>query len=356
MYWKFEVSLKNLFICIKITIFFSLVTILTSTHSFSYEELLSGHYKRHCELLSLDLKFKKKFPGRHCLFLDDGRLVSADFDGLKMYDRNQQLLWKIEGHFHHMVSLSHDKQYILTMRFILHPTVPKTDIDELLKIDLNGKIVAAQTSMTLFKAVKFDYPHTLKPQAKHTPSLQYELSHFNSIYDVPPNTKSSQGGEFNVGNIIVNTLKGGFFILDKEMKEVLFHFIVKESENHSIHDVQMMNTGEILLFNNINIDSPVGPYSSVDIWDIELKKRIYHYTAPEKQWFFSAFCGGVQVLSEDVFLVSGRLNGIFIINRKLNKLIYSEPYFSAEGENREIYRLQDVKRVDVQNFLKNWNL
>jgi len=75
--------------------------IMTSVSGNIPSEILSGHYLRNCELLSYDMSFRKIFPGRYCLFLDNGSLISADSKALILYDKNQMPIWKIDGFFHH---------------------------------------------------------------------------------------------------------------------------------------------------------------------------------------------------------------------------------------------------------------
>lgn len=321
--------------------------------------LLQGHYQRNCELLSFDQKFKKVFPGRFCLFLDDGHLVSADREGLKMYDKNQLLLWEVPGHFHHQINFSTDKKYILALSYHKHSTHPETVVDHFLKIDLKGEIVSEQNAEFLFKQVGFDFPKWSMHESFHRFGFRYERSHFNSIYEVPSNLKSSDGGIFTPGSIIVNSLRAGIFILDPEMKKIVHHEILKNSEDHNIHDVQMLPSGEVLVFNNRNIDDPKGPYSSIDLWRIspgKPSKMTYRYTASEKQWFFSASAGAVQLIDDSYFLITHRLNGIFLVDKKTKKLIFSNPHFATGDHLADLYELQDIKKVDVEKFLKNWSL
>ncbi len=315
-----------------------------------------GFFQRNCEIMSFDQTFKKLFPGRFCLFLDDGRLVSADREGLKMYDKNQLLLWKVPGHFHHQINFSTNKDHILALSYQKHSSLPETVVDHFLKIDLNGKVIAEQNAEFLFKEVAFDFPKWSVHDSYHKFGFRYERSHFNSIYEVPANTRSAEGGFFAAGSIIVNSLRGGYFILDSSMKKILHHHILLNSDDHSIHDVQMLPTGEVLLFNNRNTDDSKGLYSSIEIWEPKTRKMTYRFTAPEKQWFFSASAGAVQLIDDSVLLITHRLNGVFLVDRKTNKLLFSNPHFATGAHLADLYELQDIKKVDVEKFLKNWSL
>ena len=293
----------------------------------------------------------KAFPGEMCIFLNDGRFLSASDQSLSMYNLDSSIAWKIAGHFHHQINLSLDKKTILA--------IASENINEnqkmvrycvLMQIDLDGQIIHRLSTKKIIDDLK------LKPMTwpsywdKSFPS-DIEATHFNSFYEVPPQIKSLKflsGGEF-----VANSLELGTFVIAKDFSRAIDHFYVESSIQNNIHDVQIDKFGRIVYFNNLRKSQSGSQYSTVEILDLKTKKNVFEFQANPKEMFFSPACGGVQILEDQRLLISTRLSGYFIYNMRRKKIEYSN-LMSSGMINWEPFMIQQIKLVELKDFLKHW--
>lgn len=308
-------------------------------------------FVRRCSVYDFSGNLTRAFPGIRCIFFDDGRLLSGGPKSLRMFGPLGEMQWEIRRHFHHHMSLTKDKKYVLALSSTPSRSDPEKRMDLILKIDLLGKIVAEKNAESLFADVGVSFGKW--PSPKGVGRFKSEGSHFNSIYEVAEEISSEP---FVAGSIVVNTLRGGVFVLSPDLKRIFKHWIFPHSDNHSVHDVQVTEDGQLFYFNNKNKEDEKGIYSSIEIWNPRNRKLSFKYTAQPKQFFYSPVTGSVQMLDKNLVLFSDHLGGVFIINRKTKELIMSSKVRYEElGFNRPNKpSVQDIKAMDLTQFLQNW--
>ena len=114
-------------------------------------------------------------------------------------------------------------------------------------ITLDGKILHRAPMVNFLKGERKRWTGVLVLKALKADS---ESSHFNSFYEIPENDLSAKVDWLKPGNLIVNSLVLGVLVFDTTLSKVLHRFVHKGSHWHSVHDVQVTSSGEILLFNN----------------------------------------------------------------------------------------------------------
>ena len=322
-----------------------------ASDSFKSLHLVSG-----CSIYSTTGVRLIAFPGLLCLFREDGSFLSAGFFYLKYFDKNNKLIWQIRRHFHHELKFSEDGKRILTLSSeIIERNKVKYRMDKFIVISLDGKIIFEQTADVLLAKYKKDwisYPVPLA--AKEQFGISFEMSHFNSFSEIPKNDREKTVPYLKRGNYIVNGLSHGVFILSADLKEVLHHLDLQNSHQNLTHDVQVNKRGNLLYFNNTNVNSKDGDaYSSVDEYDPIENKVVFEFTSPIiKTLFFSKCCGGVQELDDEHLLFSDSYNGTYIFSKRKKKMVLTvrETHFS---ENFSAIFVQDVTALDLKQFFKH---
>lgn len=328
----------------KIVVFLLLFTWPELQASSPFHHLVNG-----CAVYDSEGSFVKIFPGTQCLFLEDGGFVSASNDSLKRFDKNFAELWAIEGHFHHQLNWSFDKSRILA----LGSKVVKRDgkdhrLDTFLVVDMAGKILAQQDAEFLMKQMR------VKPRIRGSSfmikklSVNMELTHFNSFHEIPPQT---EGSSFEAGNFVVNALSQGIFILSQDLSKVRSRIIIKDSSDHSIHDVQIRKNGNLLFFNNEVASVPGVSYSAAQEVQMSDQKLVTEFSSQPREAFFSKYCGSVQELADGDWLIAHMYTGAFLFSPVSKSLTRAWP--SVNIYNGSFYPTQQIRTFDLRKFFSH---
>ncbi len=281
----------------------------------------------------------KELPGLFCQFYDDGNLLTASQFSLRMMDKFKAVKWELKGNFHHQLNKSADGSRILVLD---SHQADGIRVETFYILSRDGKVEFKNDSTSLKKQVKF------KPHSKN------QLTHLNSFYEIPElKTNRKLPAYLQAGNFILNTYRSGTFILSPDLKTVLHHFSLPAPSTHLVHDVQVLENGNILLFNNTASKTENDkPFSAIEEWDMVENKKVLDFTAQPRELFFSLFCGGVQQLDQEHLLFSHMLTGTYIYSRKNKEIIFStvKTHF-----RREVFHpAQQVKAMDLTKFLTHW--
>lgn len=332
-------------------------------------ELKGLHLVRGCDIFTNEGKLLRTFPGGYCAFLDDGSYVSVNERSLKRINHKKEILWEHPYQAHHMVNLSVDKKNILVLFRVPYKKINGAQVlqDMVAVLNLNGKILHKNYSSKIFadSGVKSFLWHYMYPTTPVPGQEGVEISHFNSIYEIPVIKRRNLPDYLKEGNFIVNGLQSGTFILSADLKSVLHSFIVPTSYNHKIHDVQISNKGNYLYFNNqvlrkdnFSMEYPVdgnkitnNVHSSVEEADPVTMKVLRKFEASPKEMFYSVISGGVQELNEDTWLFTHFLQGTYVYSWK-NRTMKS--IASTHVKDHKYYPTQDVKAFDLGKFLSFW--
>jgi hypothetical protein len=286
----------------------------------------------------------KSLPGKFCQFYDDGNLIMATETSLKMMDKFQAIKWEIKGNLHHQLNKSTDGKRILAMGLKQVKTAFNKTMtaDTFMVLSLDGKILHQGDSTDLIKQVELQ------------PYSESELSHLNSFYEIPKLSSKRVLPEYlKEGNYILNSYRQGIYILSSDLKKVLHHFTIPTSLVHQVHDVQVLENGNIIYFNNVVLEkTEKNPYSSIEEYDLVEKRIVLQFTSNPKQFFYSVFCGGVQELDQDLILFSHMLTGTYIYSKKSNTIVAS--IVGTHYMHDRFFPSQQVKAVDLRKFLTHW--
>lgn len=303
-----------------------------------------------CTLFGDDL-IPHVFPGSHCVFQDDGSIISGTNEVLRKIGLDNSIIWELKKSIHHQINLSVDKKRILT----LSSEVKKIDglrvrDDLILILDQDGKVLHEQTGLWLVE--KIGRQPLMWSLEKTDPSIliaDSEATHFNSIYEIPENAGAQKASYLKPGNIIINSIKLGTFILSPDLKKLLFHTDFIESWKNMTHDVQVAKDGTLLYFNNmVRHYGKDNPHSSIDKYDTVKKEMTFRFTSDPKEMFYATFCGGVQEIGDNIFF-SHLTNGGFLYSPSQKKMLRSVP----PGNRTPLKPVprQQIKMVDVREFM-----
>jgi hypothetical protein len=223
--------------------------------------------------------------------------------------------------------------------------------DVLLILDENGKVLHQQTGSWLLRQIGH---RPINLRIKHPigeEKADYDLTHFNSIYEIPENAGAAHASYLKPGNIIVNSSGVGIFILSPDLKRVLYHVKIKDNEDVLLHDVQVTLEGEFIYFNNVIAD-PESPnrYSAIDKYNPITKKRTFRFTAEPKGMFYATTSGGVQEFGDFIFFSHIVTGGYLYSKTKKTIVLTVPPSFSSPLRPVPV---QQIKILDVRKFLEN---
>lgn len=306
-----------------------------------------------CTILDISGKVKRVFPGKMCLFLDDGRFVSANENFIRLYGKKKEPLWTLPGHYHHQLALSLDKKKILAIASS-YLTIKGEKIREDLfqVISLEGKILAEERTSKILTDAKLPFLFWVNsPWLVQETSTKKEISHFNSFYEIPAN--ESGLSYLQQGNFVINGLSHGIFVLTSDLKKTLHHEILPTSINHFVHDVQVTKEGNIIYFNNFSKEGgeDLNSFSTIHEYDLKKKQTVFEFKANPETTFFSRYCGSVQELDDGLLLFSDKFNGTWIYSRNDKKLLLT--IRGTHFQNKLPVYNQTTKGFDLSAFFKN---
>lgn len=279
-----------------------------------------------------------------CIFLDDGRIVSATDQMIRVFSPDEEILWEKNGNYHHQLNLTPDGKSILAISSDIQEE--KGEIvryDHFVNFDLDGEVLR-ENSIRVMADDLLDHKVSQVFQGPFQNSTR-ERSHFNSIYEIGEVKPNTAYPGIKKGNFIANSLFLGIFILSADFKKILHRFKIPGSVYHLIHDVQVLPNGNILLFNNQRKSSDsTYPESAMQEIDPVTLNPVYSYSGEKGVPLYSSHCGGVQKLDEEFYLYSHMLNGNYIVSRKTGKIVKSifEPSITV-GRITPVQNLRLVK-------------
>lgn len=312
------------------------------------------HLVSECRIYDLNDKLVFEYPGAMCQFLGDGSFINVTPNGLSLIDKNFHVMWHLPGHFHHQITLSEDGQRILALSSeVVTKDSIKQRIDKPMIIDLKGNVIHQVLSDDLLKQAKIDKkPLPAGAILFEQLKVEVENTHFNSFYEIPKLNGKHMPDYIKQGNFIVNGRHDGIFILSSDLKTLLHHFYLSQSIDHRVHDVQVMEDGNYLLFNNtVKTTLPMPHFSAMQEIDSNTKQVVYEFTGTPKGIFHSYVSGAVQRLDQNHYLLTHPHIGSFLFSKSENRFLYI--YRSTHWVNRMNVPAHQVRAYDLADFFKN---
>jgi hypothetical protein len=339
--------------------FFSLILFLIASSVYS-EELIQVK----CSLFDFKGNLVYRWPqsGEMCLFFDNGYVVAADFDQMKKFDNKGNLLWSIPGYFHHQMKLGQDKKRIYILGAKTNDFLGgKVRMDTVDSIDLeNGKHVAQFELFNFLKELAVDPTLSLHRGffQKSLFPYDFDLSHANSIFEIPENNLSNINPAFQKGNWLINIgMLRQFIIVDRDLKNLLWHKNWNP-EYFDVHDVQLNKNSELVVYVN-GVNSSQGKITVVHHVDPLSEKAntfLKSFTPlVNGKPFFQHFVGGVQERDNGDILLSvlSQDKGfeLALFGEKNELKMKFVPLFNLRGQIGVPF--QEGRIIEVGNFLKN---
>lgn len=201
-----------------------------------------------------------------CAFADDGKLLTSDpnSNALQMTDRSGTVLWSSYENIHHDLKFTMDQKGFLAIAtevFEYNKRPVRSDCFS--KRDLQNKVLTEwclSRNLKQFESRGF----TIRTQLADTfarndlNAAEYEISHANTIYEIPKNRLSEKFEAFREGNYLVDLHSPSYalLILDKDMKSILWSKNLTQQVyglnrlSFSAHDSQITPEGKILSYVN----------------------------------------------------------------------------------------------------------
>jgi hypothetical protein len=314
-----------------------------------------------CKIIDHSGNTIRAYPYDQCIFLETGRMLVEDQDASLSYiDENGTTIWKLDIKTHHMFNLSHDKKTILAIGsedIVVDNTLFRMDV--LYRIDWSGKILSKWKVSENFPLLN----QLIGLETKNTGTgwfgrskAKREISHANSIYEIPPNSLEKKLPAFSAGNVIVNlnTMHSKLIILDPDLKKIL---MVSKPISY-VHDAQVLSTGDILLFRNWYHSEKEN--SQIEYLDPEEQTVRLAISGDEKFNFQSELFGSVQKLADNRYLISfndRKRNGpqkceAHILNKN-GSSIWNYVNSSPRAKLNRCPSIQRAKIADLDAFLAN---
>lgn len=302
-----------------------------------------------------------------CIFLENGNLISSSLTHIRLMTPENEIKWEVQGNFHHQMNLSDDKKRILTLdsKKIDTPQGPRlSDVAVIIDAENGKRLYEAGADSILAQAKLGSVEIPLSPEQSKRYMLEKEISHFNSIYEIPKINNRKVPFYIKEGNIIINGTISGIMILTPDLRKVLYQTTFPQSHFHRVHDVQVKANGNYIFFNNVNaipgrkdhgrlLQSPeVEKYAST-ILEIEPKnlKTVFEYGANPRSFFFSLICGSVQEYG-DLIVFSHYLSGTYIYSKKQKDIVATVP--GTHTDEMRVTPSQQIKMQNLQSFLQIW--
>lgn len=226
------------------------------------------YFSADCSIYERSGKIVFHSPEDYCDFANDGKLLSSvlDTNTLQLRDPNGTVLWTSNEYAHHDLKFSRDGKSIIAITaesILLKNTRVKSDCFS--KRDLTNKVIhrwCLGDNLPKLEELGFQFNPVVSDDPEYETNKQIktrlEISHANSIYEIPQNTLSGQNAAFAEGNFLVNIYSPSFalIILDREMKNVLWAKdlgkIPHEGKTLRLitHDTQVTEDGKILTYVN----------------------------------------------------------------------------------------------------------
>ncbi len=318
----------------------------------SFPTLAGTSWNKLCYLKGCDLQLPggkwQSFPGNYCIFLDDGSFITWVDKKIKRFHADKSVMWEKPFSVHHQMNLTPDGKRILVLAEEVRKQKDKIIRDDVFVIlDLEGNVVKKQGAFEILESAKLPSLMTELNEPSFENS-QFESSHFNSIYEIPENVAKNKLTWAKPGNIIVNSLRLGIYVLSPDLSKVLHHEKFPFSRLHRVHDVQLNKDGQILLFNNVVEGKSRLNHSAAQKYDPVKKTITFEFTSTPKEMFYSPQMGSVQEV-DGVYVIGHMAIGGFVYSPKEKKILDTSPAFTNPVQG--IRFQQQVKLVDVQKFL-----
>ncbi len=350
-----------------------------------------------CILMDMEGNRLKDFPGVLCQYFENGDIISGvDGNILFLFNKDLSPIWrkelpqKFEG-VHHEINITSDSTFLFLSSEIKnripykHRPLAVTSMYSGLnfgKDSMRYDVICEMNTKgdVIFKWSAYDYFYELMKVAEKNRNAAYldtftwfvpELTHFNSLQELPDNPLQKSHPEFAKGNILVSDIAYKFIgIIDRKTLKFVWSFF-QPTMGKGQHAARMLPNGNILFFvNEVHSKTNTGiKYSKVVELNPVTKKYVWEYIATPPESFYSEFDGNVQRLTNGNTLIT--VNNRNILNEKNHQDDYPEQWVFEITRNKKIvwkwvpplvdeytrqtegfYRVERISKEKIKPFLE----
>jgi hypothetical protein len=341
-----------------------LIILFSNLHLFA--EPAPANDEKHiiaCTILSSKGEVVFGYAGRYCVFLDDGSYISSviidKLPHVVRFGPHNEIIWKRKIEAYHQINLSPDKKRVLVLsserskKFICNV---RFDVLNILDIGTGKTLFYWNTKdyitdlIRIFRSFSTPFLHSIVDYN----GWNCELTHLNSAYEIPDNENSKINSAFSPGNYILNFYGfGRVLIIDKNSKKIVWESSLgsKRLNPLNLHDVQVLDDGNILYARNFDFLPDVHKSSSFELFNPMTEKTTVLYPIDKKDYFSSNVMGGIQKLN-DGYLLAGnsKTQGGWVIKIDSSGKNVLKYFYPIKINSELSYRIQDVKSYDVNLF------
>ena len=324
-----------------------------------------------CNVYDMHRRMLRSFRGGMCAFLPDGRYVADVEEGeekgaMAMYAADGSVRWRREYKLNHQLNLTRAGTRLLTLAtetFRIRKRRLRGDVA--LALDLDGNTLGRFSFHDHMAEIeKWVYPAGTRPApfpdlTSAEQIVATEISHANTISEIPENPYGAINSAFRAGNVLLNSVSmepvglRATFVLDREMKHVLWGAPLERFGTVQTHDVQVLPNGHLLYFQNEGMSEAgfgarqSGCCSGLVEFDLERDRVVWSWAADPPSSFFSIGLSGVQLLPNGNLLFN---NGILGFAREISRA--GRPIWDlVRFEYAVPWPSQQIKRLDLREFL-----
>lgn len=348
-----------------------------------------------CKIYDKDgIMIEHKINYVFCDYAPNGRVLAANpYSGnVALLDSKDNVIWSSKEFIHHDIKFTPDhKHWIGLLSELIEINGQRIRSDCAIKRDINNNSVG---EWCLANHIEELEKLGLKQKAGYVfnnflgQKFNQELSHANSIYEIPDNPNALKNKAFEKGNYIVNFFGQSHLlaILNHDLTELLWfenlaNFILEGiAYRADLHDVQVLPNGNILVFFNQLIPKALAPlkpefatlfqinlgmfhfppvtisrdYSQIIEYDPITRKIIWQYSDNPKHNFYSNTNGTVSKFKNSfVYSTTNKSAGGRYIQATLNgKKIWSFTPPEKHPGSKLPLTMVGVKAVKIDEYLK----
>lgn len=299
----------------------------------------------------------RSIRSRQALFQPDGSILHVFTMALELRDKTGRFIWGRNIPNSHGVERCCGGKALALMtseEIKYHGKVVRSDGFEIIEIGTGRTLAKWRLAehikeLEAFLGVKklpLEPSYWLDAEELAKPDAQQEISHANSFFEIQDNEAAKKNPAFAKGNFLYNLHlpTNRFIVLSADLKKILWI----SRRQYWAHDVQIVNDGRILFFENRQESNPTA-------------SRIREITADEKDvWafqpklepqFYSELDGSIRELGDGYYLAAeGDPNQRITIFHRDGRIIAAEKNYRGA---RLGFKIQTATPADITEFLRH---
>lgn len=299
-------------------------------------------------------------------------LVLSYEKGLARIAWNSDVVWNLDGFFHHDIQITDTQIHTLKWKndFIEYGEHVLPIMDEVLvTIDHDGNILSEVSLFETFKhllpseayknIIEFLREEDLYERMQEKPedhylvsNLPWDIFHMNSLYYIHQDVGLFKEGQFLVSMRSINTIA----VFDPQTMEVVWEYTGDLIKQH--HPTLLLN-GNVLVYDNGGVEEfstsiikkeeikrhAKRPYTRVIEIDPSNGKIVWEYTGDPKKSFYGRIMGGAQRLKNGNTLTIDSLNGVSYEVTPEGEIVWEH---HTREDNMSHYRVHRLTHVEMQ--------